>query len=100
MEILSAVLVTILLMLGLMVFTFKKAADAVALDAKAYYDRVGRIWLFGGLIQWKIRKFYEEFGEKVFKKETPEEKKKVVEKHTRLRYGTDAQRKDRRESEM
>jgi len=91
MDILSAILGTVLAMLGLVVFSCKKAFDIIALDAKAAYQRAGRIWLIGGFIQNKIRKFVEDFCEEIFKEE-PEKKEKVKEHFVRLQYGTDAEK--------
>jgi len=92
MDVLTAILGTILVMLGLIVFSFKKAFDVIALDAKAAYQRAGRIWLIGGFVQGKIRKFIEDFCEEIFKDEPEEKKEKVKQHFVRLRYGTDAEK--------
>ena len=92
MDILSAILGTILLMLGAIIFSLKKVFDAIALDANQAYQRVGRIWIVGGFIQGKIRKFVEDFCAEIFKDEPPEKKEKVKQHFTRLRYGTDAEK--------
>lgn len=79
-------------MLGLIVFSFKKVFDVIALDARAAYQRAGRVWLIGGFIQSKIRNFVEEFCQEIFKDEPEEKKEKVKQHFVRLRYGTEAEK--------
>jgi hypothetical protein len=97
MDVLTAILGTILLMIGLTIFALRKLGKAIVSNARAFYDSVGeKKFLFikyGPILQWKIRQYCELFVKAVFSKETPEEKERAAVKpkitFKRLRYGTD-----------